>query len=404
MVNDNLFDPVGFNSKYAIRNSKLPIPVSISSCPDYDPVRVRAALIMCLQPLGGMKAFVSPGDRVLLKPNLLSGKPPESAVCTHPEIVRAVAVEVAEAGGRLFLGDSPAVGSLYGVLRKSGIMDVVNALKVQLVPFRTSVRLPVPDGGVHRFMFLAGEATRFDLIINIPRFKTHGMMALTLAVKNMFGTVVGGAKPGWHLHAAQQSRFADMLIDVWRALPPRLNILDGITAMEGNGPGSGDPFHLGLLLASPSAIALDQVAGEIAGVPPRKHPVLWQARMRGIPGSEPAHIRVIGADVGEVARTFDLPSSISRIDYQLPVWLNRRLRKSLGTFPGLVKKKCTSCGQCTAVCPVDAITLYSNSRSGGIVNRGKCISCFCCHEICPEGAIELVPGRLLRILKTVNMA
>lgn len=403
-LNEDLFDSVDFNSKYAIRNSKLPIPVSIVRCTDYDPVRVHAALKQCLQLLDGMSAFVSPGDRVLLKPNLLIGKPPESVVCTHPEIVRAVAAEVAEAGGSVFLGDSPAVGSLSGVLRKSGIMDVVKAFNVQLVPFRTPVKVPVPDGGVSRLMLLASEATKFDLIINLPRFKTHGMMVLTLAVKNMFGTVVGAAKPGWHLQAAQQSRFADMLLDIWRALPPSLNILDGITAMEGNGPGSGDPVNLGLLLASSSALALDQVAGEIAEVPPEKHPVLYRARIRGIVGSQPEHVRVKGVDIREVARTFVLPESASIVDCRIPMWLNRRLRKSLNTFPDLGPGNCTSCSQCTAVCPVDAITLHGNGRSGGVVNRRKCINCFCCQEVCPEGAIELVPGKLLRFLKKVNLA
>jgi uncharacterized protein (DUF362 family)/NAD-dependent dihydropyrimidine dehydrogenase PreA subunit len=382
----------------------LPITVSITRCPDYHPARVQAALKQCLHSLGGMSAFVSPGDRVLLKPNLLIGKPPDSAVCTHPEIVRAVALAVVEAGGRPFLGDSPALGSLSGVLRKSGIMDVIKDLNVRLVPFRTPVQFPVPDGGVHRSLFLAKEAAEFDLIINLPRFKTHGMMTLTLAVKNMFGAVVGTAKPGWHLQTARQSRFADMLLDLWRALPPRLNVLDGIIAMEGNGPGSGDPFSLGLLLASTSALALDQVAGEIARVPPEKHPLLHRARVRRIAGSEPEHVRVTGVDVGEAARAFVLPSSVSRVDYRLPVWLNRRLRKSLNTFPDLKQGRCTSCGRCNDVCPVEAITLYDRDQGGGIVNREKCINCFCCQEICPEGAIDLIPGRLLRLLKMVGAA
>jgi uncharacterized protein (DUF362 family) len=284
----------------------MKIPVVIQKCSDYEPERVREALQRCLAPLGGMAAYVSPGDRVLLKPNLLSGKPPEAAVTTHPEVVRAVALEVMEAGGEVHLGDSPAVRSLAGVLKKTGIMPVVRELGIQMVPFRTPERIPVPDGGVYRSFLLAGEAIRYDLILNLPKFKTHGMMTLTLAVKNMFGTVVGAAKPGWHLQASETTRFADMLLDVWRALPPGLNIMDGITAMEGNGPGSGDPLDLGLLMASPSALAMDAVAGSIAGLGHERHPVLYQARVRDLQGAEIDQIQVLGDVVEDVRRAFVL--------------------------------------------------------------------------------------------------
>lgn len=380
------------------------IPVSITRCPDYESEKVQAALKQCLHSLGGMAAYVSPGDRVLLKPNLLSPRPPEAAVTTHPEVVRAVALEVMEAGGEVHLGDSPAVGSLAGVLKKAGIMPVIHELGIQVVPFRTPVPVPVPDGGVSRSFLLAEEATRYDLILNLPKFKTHGMMTLTLAVKNMFGTVVGAAKPGWHLQTSDTARFADMLLDVWRALPPGLSVMDGITAMEGNGPGSGDPLDLGLLMASPSALAMDLVAGRIAGLPIEKHPVLYQAKARGFEGTENGQIQVLGEAVEDVDRPFLLPKSASRVDFRLPGWMKETMRKSLNFFPLLNSALCTTCGHCTAICPTGAITLYDKPRTGGIVDKDKCISCFCCQEVCPERAIDIVPGRLLRILKAVKMA
>jgi len=383
---------------------KPPITVSITRCRDYDSQRLWASLKECLHPLGGMEAFVSPGDRVLLKPNLLSPNPPESAVCTHPEIVRAVATQVIEAGGRVFLGDSPAVGSMSRVLRKSGIMDVIRDLGIKPVSFRTPVKVPVPDGGVYRSLFLAREAVGFDQIINLPRFKTHSMMMLTLSVKNMFGTVVGVAKPGWHLQAVETGRFADLLLDVWRALEPGLNVLDGITAMEGNGPGSGDPFPLGLLLASSSAMALDHVAGEIACVQARSHPILTRALDRGIEGAGPGSFRVVGVGIEEVKRPFVLPVSASRVDYQLPAWMKRRLKRSLSSFPVLKEERCTSCGQCASICPMNAITLHGGDRGGGVVEKEKCINCYCCQEICPERAIDLVPGRLLKVFRRIGMA
>jgi ferredoxin len=229
-------------------------------------------------------------------------------------------------------------------------------------------------------------------------------MTLTLAVKNMFGAVVGAAKPGWHLQAKEQTRFADMLIDLWRALPPQLSILDGVTAMEGNGPGSGDPFPLGLVIASPSALALDQVAGEVAGVGPDRHPVLYRARERELAGSRPGDVEVHGVQVDEVRRPFSLPKSISRVDFNLPPWVNRRLKYSLNSYPELDPAKCTTCGECAKICPVNAITLHNKEQGGGIVDRDLCINCFCCQEICPERAIGIVPGRLLRLFKIIGAA
>lgn len=380
------------------------IPVSIQRCNSYDSDEVRDALNKALDHLGGMAAFVAPGDRVLLKPNLLAPKSPEAAVTTHPEVVRAVALEIMKVGGEVYLGDSPAVGSLSRVLKRTGIMPVVRDLEIGMVPFRTPVPVHVPEGGVYKTFLLAEEATSYDLILNLPKFKTHGMMTLTLAVKNMFGVVVGAAKPGWHLQASHTTRFADMLLDVWRAVPPRLNLLDGITAMEGNGPGSGDPLNLGVLMASPSALAMDRVAGFVAGLDIEKHPVLYQAGIRGLEGSKEDHIEVLGERVEDVRRVFALPPSATRMDFRLPGWMNRSMRKSLNSFPQLNADLCTLCEHCAFICPTSAIALHDRPRTGGVVDREKCISCFCCQETCPERAIDIVPGRLLRVLKKVNLA
>ena len=380
------------------------IPVSIQRCSSYDPDTVRDALNKTLAPLGGMGTFVTPGARVLLKPNLLTGRPPDAAVTTHPEVVRAVALEVLGAGGQVFLGDSPAVGSLASVLKKTVIAPVIEELGIRAVSFRTPISVPVPEGGVYKSFLLAQEASGYDLIVNLPKFKTHGMMTVTFAVKNMFGLVVGAAKPGWHLQASDPALFADMLLDVWRALPPGLNIMDGVIAMEGNGPGSGDPLDLGILMASPSALAMDTAAGPIAGVATERNPVLYRAVRRGIEGAVPDDIQVLGEAVEEVRKAFALPKSASRVDFRLPDWLNRPARKSLNSFPRLNPDPCTSCGQCAEICPVDAITLNGKPRHGGVVDKDLCISCFCCQEICPEKAIDIVPGRLLRVLRVVNLA
>jgi uncharacterized protein (DUF362 family)/NAD-dependent dihydropyrimidine dehydrogenase PreA subunit len=380
-----------------------PIPVSLGRCESYEPEVVREALHRTLAPLGGMSAFVSPGQRVLLKPNLLSAKPPKAAVTTHPEIIRAVTLEVREAGGKVSLGDSPGYGSLNSILAKSGIGKVVNELGVEIVPFKTPKAVSLPEGGVYRSLDLAGEALEFDAIINLPKLKTHGQLVLTLAVKNLFGTVVGAAKISWHLKAGNELGMADLLLDINRAVVPVLNIMDGVVAMEGNGPGSGDPKQVGLLAASPSALAIDQVVASLVGVSSDRYPLLHRARERGMEGSKPHQVSILGLSRDEAAvRDFVLPSSVKKVDFALPDFVSGPLKRSLSTYPVLDPGICTTCRICEEVCPVNAISLYE--KDGGDVDKGLCISCFCCQEMCPEGAIKPVPGNLLKFFKRLGIA
>jgi len=350
-----------------------------------------------------MSAFISPGQRVLLKPNLLMGKVPEAAVTTHPEIVRAVAQEVLDAGGSVYLGDSQAVGSLNSILKKTGIGKVMEEMGIESVPFKTPKSFPLPEGGVYRSLDLAAEAMEYDAIINLPKFKTHGQMILTMAVKNLFGTVVGAAKTGWHLKAGNDVRMADLLLDINRVVVPVLNVLDGVVAMEGNGPSAGDPRLVGLLAASPSTLALDQVAASLVGVDPAHHPLIHRALERGITGAEPHHAQVLGLGREEAAvENFVLPTSVKKVDFALPDYLSGPLKRTLTTYPVLDPEICTTCGLCSQICPVCAISLHDNG--GGDVDKNLCISCFCCQEMCPEGAIRPVPGNLLRLFKKVGIA
>jgi len=350
-----------------------------------------------------MSAFVSPGQRVLLKPNLLSAKPPEAAVTTHPEIVRAVAMAVLDAGARPSLGDSPGYGSLNSILAKSGIGKIVNELGIEVVPFKTPRAISLPDGGIYHSLDLAGEALEFDAIINLPKLKTHGQLVLTLAVKNLFGTVVGAAKISWHLKAGNELGMADLLLDINRAVVPVLNVLDGVVAMEGNGPGAGDPRQVNLLSASPSALAMDQVVASLVGVGSDRYPLLHRARERAMEGSEPHQVSILGLNRDEAAvKDFVLPASTTRVDFALPDFVSGPLKRSLTAYPVLSPDYCTSCGICEKSCPVDAISLFENG--GGDVDRHLCITCFCCQELCPDRAIQPVPGRLLRLFKKVGIA
>ena len=178
----------------------MTLPVSLQALPDYAPARVQDALLQLLDPLGGMPSFVKPGQTVLIKPNMLSGKSPDKAVTTHPEIVRQVILLAKEAGGSIWVGDSPGLGKPESVARKCGIMDVIEETGAQFVPFEESVPIALQEGTFHH-LEVAREALEADVIINLPKLKTHQMMGYTGAVKNMFGLVVGMRKVRLHLQA-----------------------------------------------------------------------------------------------------------------------------------------------------------------------------------------------------------
>jgi uncharacterized protein (DUF362 family) len=368
--------------------------VTIEKAADYQPDAVKAALVRLLEPLGGMRAFVNPGERVLIKPNLLAGKSPEKAVTTHPEVLRAVIELVRKAGGAPLVGDSPGIGGLRKVAEKAGILAVIEDTGAELVEFTEPV--PVAGVGMFKRFELARPYLEADRIINLPKLKTHEMMTMTCAVKNLFGAVVGAAKAGWHLKAgADRERFARMLLEIYLLRQPDLNIVDAITAMEGNGPGSGDPRHVGLLLAGVNPVAVDLIAAEILGIPQKLLYVERVARKLGIAGSERRGITTAGANPDEVrVGNFRLPH-ISDVQFGLPPFLKNRLRHYLTSRPIAIPVKCTLCGICEEACPPRAIEI----RDGRLqFDYHACIRCFCCRELCPEGALDIRTGALLKII------
>jgi uncharacterized protein (DUF362 family) len=371
--------------------------VSIQKCPDYDPAAVRNAVSTLLEPLGGMAAFVNPGERVLLKPNMLAGKPPEAAVTTHPALLRAVIELVRAAGGTPLVGDSPGVGGVRKVAEKSGMLAVIEDTGAELVPFDDTVE--IAGTGTFKRFELARPYLEADRIINLPKLKTHEMMTLTCAVKNLFGSVVGTAKAAWHLKAgADRELFARMLMEICQLRLPDLNIVDAITAMEGDGPGSGDPRHLGLLLAGVNPVAVDLVAAELVGIPKKLLYVERAAHRMGVEGSDPATIRTVGVPLAEVrVSDFRLPH-ISDVQFGLPPFLKNRLRHSLTSRPDVEQKSCRLCGICAAACPPRAMTIAGNRLR---FDYQRCIRCFCCRELCPEGALIVREGWLMRAMKKI---
>lgn len=247
--------------------------VSLIRATSYEREMLQASLETLLEPLGGIKAFVKPGNRVLLKPNLLTGARPTKECTTRPELVYAVAKMVIDAGGKPFLGDSPAFGSAKGVAIANGYQFILDELNLPVVEFHGKRYQAASKDFNH--LLLCKEAMEADVVINLPKVKSHVQLVLTMGVKNLFGCVPGKMKAWWHMEAGKDAnRFADMLVSTARVINPNLTILDGIIGHEGNGPSGGEPRQLNVLAASDDVFALDRAIVEILNVPPKLVPTL----------------------------------------------------------------------------------------------------------------------------------
>ncbi len=255
--------------------------VSLIRASSYALEDLRQSIAELLEPLGGMTAFVKPGDRVLLKPNLLTGARPTKECVTRPEVVYCVAELVIAAGGKPFLGDGPAFGSAHGVAQANGYLPLMNVLNVPIVEFKGARYETLSEEFDH--LLLSKEVMEADVVINLPKVKSHVQLTLTMGVKNLFGCVPGKMKAWWHMEAGKdEARFGQMLVETARTISPNLTILDGIIGHEGNGPSNGEPRELGILAASANVFALDRSIVELLQVEPERVLTIAAARKLGL--------------------------------------------------------------------------------------------------------------------------
>lgn len=291
--------------------------VSLLRAESYDLGALRQSIEALLAPLGGMEAFVKPGDRVLLKPNLLTGARPTQECVTRPEVVYCVAQLVKAAGGLPFLGDGPAFGSARGVAQANGYLPLLEELQIPIVEFK-GVRYETVSQEFDHFL-LSKEVMDADVVINLPKVKSHVQLTLTMGVKNLFGCVPGKMKAWWHMEAGKDAdRFGQMLVETARTIDPDLTILDGIVGHEGNGPSNGTPRALGILGASANVFALDRAVVEILQVAPERVLTITAARKLGLcpdlnaidfPLATPADLQFEG---------WKLPEKMMAIDFGAP--------------------------------------------------------------------------------------
>ncbi len=374
--------------------------VSLEKVLSYDE-NLTAAVERLLEPLGGISAFVKPGDRVLLKPNLLGPFAPELAVTTHPALIEAVATLVRKAGGHCMVGDSPGCGSIENVLRTTGVGEVVEKLGLEWADLETPADFEFPQARIGRRIRLGAALKRADKIISLPKAKTHVQMVYTGAMKNLYGYLPGTSKSEYHFRLKTREWLAELILDLNLGLPPVLTILDAVTAMEGEGPSGGTPRNLNVLGASTDAAALDTVIAQLMSLDPAKVPLLAAARLRPAGETDPARIQVVGADPAKLAvpdfRHIRALGSPLRL-LPLPQKLLDALQRHWKPVPQIDRKKCVKCMRCRDGCPVRPPAI--DPGRGFVADPALCIKCYCCHEFCPVKAIGVNPTFLERFLFT----
>lgn len=380
--------------------------VYAASCPDYS--QAEACIRALVEQMGGMGRFVRPGERIVLKANLLRAAPPESAICTHPAVVEAVAKLVKEAGGTPVICDSPG-GALHkeAVLRslyeKTGMAAAAAAAGAELSMDSSTRTVSLPEGKVLRQAEIITPVAEADGVIDLCKMKTHVLMSMTGAVKNLFGVIPGLSKVGYHATHPDHATFADVLLDLTGYVKPRLSLMDGILAMEGDGPGSsGTPRQAGLLLAAANPLALDTAAGAIMNLPRQDNPVLLAAERRGLTPCRMEDVELIGGTVEELRMAdYKFPASTKSnlMDFLGPLSrpAERLCKKALSQTPRIDGAKCVGCGICAKSCPGQAIAMTAPGKKARISQKA-CIHCYCCHELCPQKAVELHQSWLGRLL------
>jgi len=374
--------------------------VAVASCTDYTTERVDGAVRQVVRLLGGLDRFVTPGTRVLLKPNLLQGLPPERSVSTHPAVVGAMARLLLAHGCTVTLADSPGGGIRYTgpnlkrAYQEAGYEALARENGFTLNLDTGSEVVPYPGGNVCTRFPLIAPARASDHIVVVSKAKTHVLTLLTGGTKNLFGLIPGLEKPLFHSRFQEPRRFAGMLVDLNLMLQPSLQVVDAVVAMEGDGPTGGSPRSLGVILAGADPLAVDMVLCRLMSLDPLDVPILAYAVSAGLCRCDGRDIDLLGDPLEPfVLHDFRKPST-----YQGPGRGMRvkplfravhRLGRVYALRPSVVPGSCTGCGRCATICPGRAITLQGRRAR---IDLSRCIRCYCCHEMCSGGAIRLGRG------------
>lgn len=362
------------------------VKVSIVKCESYEHQKVRNAILKSLELIGGIEKIIKPDDKVLLKPNVIIGFPPERAATTHPSFVGAVIEIVKEAGGIPLVGDSSgAYGYTSKSLELSGIKNACEEHGGKLINFESTGTYSIKfKGKVLKSINIAKPAIDCDVLVSLPKLKTHALTKYTGAVKNFFGVIPGSGKATIHRLAPTEESLCNAVVDIYSALKPELAVMDGIVGMEGEGATNGTPIESNVIVSSYDCVALDAVASEVMGFSHKEILTTRFAHERKLGVGELERIEVVGEKISDVRKDF---RKARRTYYMLPKFLGKFIFKNAENMSkvSISKDDCRRCYVCFESCPVSAITL----EPVPLINQEMCIKCYCCHELCANGAVKL---------------
>ncbi|MFN2304378.1 MAG: DUF362 domain-containing protein [Anaerolineales bacterium] len=364
---------------------------------------VQAALPVGIDLLGGLDPFCGTDQHYVLKPNMLLGDKPEKGTATHPEFFQAVVEFLLARGVRLSFGDSPAVGHPEMAAKSSGLGQVAESLGIALADFINVQDVENPDGKLIKQFRLAKGLSGIDGIINLPKVKTHGLMRLTGAVKNLFGCLPGVQKATFHARLKDEFLFAEMLVDLAELISPKLHIMDGVMGMEGNGPRNGQMRPIGVVMISTNPHALDHCVAQIMNLDPTLVPTLKVAQERGL--YQPDDIKILGESLESfVIEDFDVNRSKGSTTGQQNYFMDL-FRDWVTPKPVINPDACTICGRCVSMCPATpkAVRFLNGRQQAPQYDYKHCIRCYCCQETCPYEAISIKTPLLGRLLNKVKL-
>jgi uncharacterized protein (DUF362 family) len=377
--------------------------VALVRCDTYDDEAVFLAVEKGLELLGGVSNFTKPGERIVMKPNVLWGADPQKCISPHPSVFKAVGRLLQKTGISVYFGDSSVFGSCESNMKRAKMKQAADEIGIGMVDFDKGRKVSHKDAMLIKNFVIANGVLDSDGIVSLSKLKTHGLVRFTGAVKNQFGCIPGLLKSQYHVKLVDPYDFATMLVDLNTLIKPRLCVMDGIMAMEENGPRSGKPKKLSVLLFSSDPIALDATACRIIDLDPEIVPTSIPGERAGLGSYHSENIEIIGESIDsffdndfEVIRTPPNHCSTGR--------LRTFTKNRICDRPAIDRAKCTSCGMCVDMCPVDpkAVDWRSGDQSKPPTHKyDRCIRCYCCQEVCPEGAIFVQNTMLGRIFSRI---
>lgn len=372
--------------------------VAVIRCENYEHDNLKNAVQKGIDLLGGIGQFIKSGEKILLKPNLLSADPPEKCTTTNFNFFGAVAEIIMASGAKVSYGDSPGIHSPEAAARKAGLEKKAQELGIRLADFKEGQEISFNEGRQNKKFIIANGILESDGVISLPKLKTHGLARMTGCIKNQFGCIPGPLKGEFHVRLPDVFDFCRMLVDLNSYIKPRLYIMDGVMAMEGNGPRSGVPRKMNVILVSADPVALDATVCRMVNMKPEYVPTIVFGQEAGLGSYQ--NIEIVGDRVEDfIVKDFDVVRK--PVSPYKQGGINSLLKNVIVPKPFIDSRKCIKCGVCVNACPVKdkAVNWHDGVKTNPPTYMYKrCIRCYCCQEMCPEGAIELKVPVIRRLI------